>query len=263
VPAPRAVVFDLDGTLIDSLRDIATAINRMRADLDLAPLSVGAVGGMVGEGARRLVRRALPEGTDKDGLHAALERYLAHYGEVCLDTTTAYPGMAATLAALAPSYPLAVLTNKGEAISRRILEGLGLLRFLREVVGGDTLPTRKPNPGGLFLLADRLGLAADRLLLVGDSRIDALTAGAARCPFGLAEWGGMAPTPTVEDAKEKEEDGEPAPPQGSRAGEAEAVPTWRFAQPRDLLAAFDITDGGADAADAADASDGEDATPAS
>jgi phosphoglycolate phosphatase len=190
--APRGIIFDLDGTLIDSSRDIAEAVNRMRGERQLPPLTVDQVDAMVGEGARVLVRRALsplPAGTGRDEVREALASYLAHYADVCLDSTRAYPGVPAMLAALAPSFSLGVLTNKGEALSRRILDSLGLGRHLREVVGGDTLPTRKPNPGGLFLLADRLGTAADRLLLVGDSDIDARTAQAAGCPFALALWG--------------------------------------------------------------------------
>ena len=228
---PLGIVFDLDGTLIDSRRDIATAINRMRAERHLAPLSVDEVAGMVGEGARMLVRRALPPrppGAGKDDLKEALASYLAHYAEVCLATTRPYPGIAAMLATLAPSFALAVLSNKGEALSRRILQGLGLDRYLREVVGGDSLPTRKPNPGGLYLLADRLAIAAPRLLLVGDTWIDARTAQAAGCAFALTLWG---------------------EPRGSEPAVAatppdplDAVSGWRLAHPRDLPAALGLTE---------------------
>jgi phosphoglycolate phosphatase len=214
----RAVVFDLDGTLIDSRRDIATAVNAMLADLGLEPLSVERVVAMVGEGARVLVRRALGElaaTLPPERMRAALASYLVRYREVCLHSTRPYPGVPAMLAELAPSFPLAVLSNKGEALSRLILNGLGLDRYLREVVGGDTLPTRKPNPGGLFWLADRLAVSAGELLLVGDSPIDAETARAAACPFALAAWG--SPRPPGAD--------------GVEAG-------WRFATPDELVAAF-------------------------
>jgi 2-phosphoglycolate phosphatase len=235
---PRGIIFDLDGTLIDSRRDIATAINRMRSERQLAPLTVAEVGRMVGEGARVLVRRALPPPLGpigplgplgSDELRQALASYLRHYEDVCLDTTVAWPGVPAMLSSLAQGFALGVLSNKGEALCRRILDSLGLGRFLREVVGGDTLPTRKPNPGGLFLLADRLGIPAERLLLVGDSEIDALTAQAAGCPFALTVWGLDDPRP---------DPGAPGAPDLDAGVTAGASPAWCFAHPADLQAAF-------------------------
>ena len=258
--APRGIVFDLDGTLIDSRRDIATAVNRMRAERGLAPLSVDEVSGMVGEGARMLVRRALPPwppGAGQDDLKEALASYLAHYADVCLATTRAYPGVAAMLATLAPSFPLAVLSNKGEALSRHILRGLGLDRYLREVIGGDTLPTRKPNPGGLFLLADRLAIPAPRLLLVGDTWIDARTAQAAGCPFAITLWGepragGPAIAAVAAAASSpREAGGGPAARQEAEGDAApdttdavDATPRWRLAHPRDLPAALGLAEEG-------------------
>ena len=230
------IVFDLDGTLIDSRRDIASAVNSMRAERDLAPLPLSEVSGMVGEGARMLIRRALPPETAKDDLKEALASYLAHYAEVCLKTTRPYAGIAAMLATLAPSFALAVLSNKGEALSRRILQGLGLDRYLREVVGGDTLPTRKPNPGGLFLLADRLAVPTARLLVVGDSWIDAETAQAAGSPFALTLWGEAEAT--AAGTAPAERSGQPEP-----GG-------WRLAHPRDLPAALGLTDNGEEGDDA-------------
>jgi phosphoglycolate phosphatase len=93
------------------------------------------------------------------------------------------------LEALGRRYPLALLSNKGEALSRTILNGLGLAKHFREVLGGDSLPTRKPDPAGLHLLADRLGVPVQDLMLVGDTWIDAETAHAAGCPFALVGWG--------------------------------------------------------------------------
>lgn len=184
---PGALVFDLDGTLIDSRRDITVAINRMRAELGLPPLALEQVVTMVGEGARLLVERALPERPDQ--VDHALARYLEHYEQVCLETTRPYPGVPEMLGSLSARYPLALLSNKGEALSRKILDGLDLARFFREILGGDSLATRKPDPGGLRLLAERLKVPVERLLLIGDTWIDAETAHNAGCAFALVDWG--------------------------------------------------------------------------
>ena len=186
---PAALVFDLDGTLIDSRRDITTAINRTRAEFGLPPLALEQVVRMVGEGARVLIERALGGEIPLERLDGALASYLACYRQVCLDETRPYPGVEEMLAALADVYPLALLSNKGEELSRIVLHGLGLDRWFREVLGGDSLPTRKPDPAGLRLLAERLGVPLRELLLVGDTRIDAETARAAGCAFALVEWG--------------------------------------------------------------------------
>lgn len=197
---PAALVFDLDGTLIDSRLDITTAINRTRDELGLPPLVLEQVVTMVGEGARLLVERALGPEFPPDRVDQALARYLDHYWAVCLETTRPYPGIEETLGALSERYPLALLSNKGEALSRRILDGLGLSRHFREVLGGDSLPTRKPDPAGLLLLAKRFGVPAGDLLLVGDTWVDAETARAAGCRFALVEWGFPRP-PKLEEVR--------------------------------------------------------------
>jgi phosphoglycolate phosphatase len=186
---PAALVFDLDGTLIDSRRDITTAINRMRGELGLGALPLEAVITLVGEGARLLVERALPEGLPPERIDELLARYLAFYEEVCLDQTRPYPGVEEMLAGLAGAYPMALLSNKGEALSRRVLGGLGLAPYFREVLGGDTLPTRKPDPSGLWHLSRRLGVPIERCLLIGDTWVDAETARNAGALFALVEWG--------------------------------------------------------------------------
>ncbi|HYE76891.1 MAG TPA: HAD-IA family hydrolase [Thermoanaerobaculia bacterium] len=195
---PAALVFDLDGTLIDSRRDITTAINRMRADLGRPPLTLEQVVTMVGEGAKLLVFRALGGDVPEQILERALSTYLEHYRDVCLETTQPYPGVEALLESVAARYPMALLSNKGEALSRKILDGLNLSRFFREILGGDSLPTRKPDPGGLLHLARRLQVPPERLLMVGDTWVDAVTARNAGCPFGLVEWG-FPRTPAPEE----------------------------------------------------------------
>lgn len=195
------MVFDLDGTLVDSRLDLAVAVNATRERLGLPPLAVAAVTAMVGEGARTLLRRALPASTAGDAFEAALALFLDLYFDRCLDATRAYRGIDDLLAALATRYPLAVLTNKPERHSRRILDGLGLTPRFAAIVGGDTLPARKPDPAGLHHLARAWSTTADRLLLVGDSGIDASTAHAAGAALALVTWGfGGAETLTGIDA---------------------------------------------------------------
>jgi len=159
----------------------------------MAPLAMEGVIGMVGEGARTLISRALGPDFPADRLEAAFSSYRSFYRDVCLDATVAYPGIPELLADLAPRFPLAVLTNKGEQISRTILEGLGLAHYFRAVIGGDTLPARKPDPEGLIHIADLFGVPVESLLLIGDSRFDAETAQAAGCRFSLVKWGFATP----------------------------------------------------------------------
>ena len=197
---PAALVFDLDGTLVESRRDIATAVNRMRSDLGLPPLALDRVVTMIGEGARTLVERALADAlsaSDARQIDEAFARYRRHYRDVALDTTRAYPGVEEMLSALAVAYPMSVLSNKSEAMSRHVLEALGLAGRFRDILGGDSLPTRKPDPAGLALLASRLGVALPSLMLVGDSRIDAAAASNAGCHFARVDWG--FPRPPGED----------------------------------------------------------------
>ncbi len=187
------MVFDLDGTLVDSRRDLATAVNATRAGLGLAPLSLAEVVAKVGEGARNLVRRSVPAEIEGPAFEDAFRAFGGHYAAVCLDTTIPYPGLEALLPRLARRAPLAVLTNKPERTSRTILAGLGLAHLFPAIVGGDTLPARKPNPVGIFRLGERFGLAPASLVLVGDSAIDEATARAAGCRFVLVKWGFATP----------------------------------------------------------------------
>jgi phosphoglycolate phosphatase len=182
------VVFDLDGTLIDSRADLAEAVNRMRASFDLAPLPVAEVVAKIGEGARRLVERALEDASGLD-MAEALQRFLDAYAPIATRSTRPYPGIGELLAEIAPRRPLALLTNKPEAISRRILDGFGWSPLFAVVLGGDTLPVRKPDPAGLRLVAERTGAALAEVVLVGDTGIDAATAAAAGCRFVWVEWG--------------------------------------------------------------------------
>src|SRR6185369_2954681 len=183
------VVFDLDGTLVDSRLDLATAVNATRERLGLAALPVDAIAAMVGEGARTLLRRALPDSIDGAAFDDALALFLDLYFDRCLDATRAYPGIPELVAELSPRFPLAVLTNKPERHSRRILDALELAKHFDPLIGGDTLPIRKPDPGGLVHIAAQWNTTPAQLLLVGDSDIDVQTAYAAGSGLALVSWG--------------------------------------------------------------------------
>lgn len=185
----EALAFDLDGTLIDSRHDLAEAANRLRADFGLAELPLAEVVRMVGRGARDLVREVVGDACDEAQLDGALSTFLAHYDAVATDRTLPYPGISALLCEQAGRRRLALATNKPERATRRILEHFGWDELFEVVIGGDTLPVRKPDAGVLRSIAARLGLAADRVLMVGDSRVDAAAARAAGSPFVFVEWG--------------------------------------------------------------------------
>lgn len=183
------VVFDLDGTLVDSHRDIARAANALVADLGGAPLSEAAVVEMVGEGAALLVRRALAAAGLDPATPGALDRFLGLYEGCLLESTAPYPGTIDLLDRLEPQCPLAVLTNKPQRHTDRILEGLGLRRYFRDVIGGDTRFGRKPDPAGLLHLAAAAGVPPADTVLVGDSPIDLETARAAGTRICLVRYG--------------------------------------------------------------------------
>ncbi|MDT8344365.1 MAG: phosphoglycolate phosphatase [Thermohalobaculum sp.] len=182
----RAVVFDLDGTLVDSAPDIHAAANVMLAALGRAPLDLGRVTSFVGNGVAKLVERCLDATGGADaalGAHAfGIFREAYHAAPASL--TRPYPGVEAALDALAGAgCRLGLCTNKPEGPTRQVLDALGLARHFGAVVGGDTLAVMKPDPAPLRLCLDRLG--AGPALYVGDSETDAATARAAGLPFAL------------------------------------------------------------------------------
>jgi len=211
-----AVIFDLDGTLVDSGADIAAAAAHVRRAMGLEPLPDAVTLGYVGDGARRLVARVLGHdpGTGRPSRtvpEADLAAGLAHFGdwyaEHLLDRTTPYPGVRALLDALAPR-PLMVATNKPGRFTRPILAGLGLTdRFVR-VLGGDEVVRRKPAPDHLLACLEGLGIAPGRTVMVGDSPNDVAAARAAGMASVAVAWGlvpratlaASGPTVLVEDA---------------------------------------------------------------
>jgi phosphoglycolate phosphatase len=184
------IVFDLDGTLVDSRRDIADAANALLEACGAEPLPEVRIGRMVGDGAAMLVARAFED----RGIQQppdALARFLAFYDQRLLNHTRPYPGMPAVLDLLAARAKLAVLTNKPIAATHRILRGLDLARYFPDdaVIGGDGPFPRKPDPAGLLHLIKRAAVAAQSALVVGDSIIDWRVARAALTPICLVQYG--------------------------------------------------------------------------
>lgn len=188
----RLIAFDLDGTLVDSRRDLAESANQLITELGGAPLPEDAITRMVGEGAALLVRRALAASGLRDApaaLPAALSRFLEIYDGRLLKHTRPYAGVAEAVRAARRHARVAVLTNKPVGASERILEGLGLRGLFDEVVGGDGPLPRKPDPASLVALMERAGATAPNTLLVGDSAIDHQTARRAASRCCLAAYG--------------------------------------------------------------------------
>ena len=190
----RLIAFDLDGTLVDSRRDLADAANQLIDELGGTRLAEEAVGDMVGEGARVLVTRALRAaglGPHAEGaiLFQCLARFLEIYDTRLLQHTKPYAGIVQALDAAREHARLAVLTNKPTRATEAVLDGLGLTAYFDDVVGGDGEWPRKPDPAGLQHLIERAGAARGGTLLVGDSAIDHETAARAGVRCCLATYG--------------------------------------------------------------------------
>lgn len=186
----RLIVFDLDGTLVDSRHDIARAANALLESSGAAALPEETIGRMVGDGAGTLVARAFA-GAGRPAPPDALDRFMMLYDERLLDYTRPYPHIPEVLAALGRRAALAVLTNKPLAATRRVLDGLDLARHFPadRVVGGDGPLPRKPDPAGLRHLAEVTGAPPAEVVLVGDSAIDWRTSRAAGARVCLARYG--------------------------------------------------------------------------
>ena len=206
----RLVVFDLDGTLIDSRQDLADAANALIVERGGAPLPVDAVTRMVGEGAALLVRRALTAAGLPADVDAALPRFLELYDDRLLANTRLYPGTAEALEALAGRATLAVLTNKPQRPTEAILGGLHVDRYFVRVIGGDTPFGRKPDPAGLQHLISALHSSTEETVLVGDSAIDLRTARAAGVRICLVAYGFGFPLAAAEMTDQDEVIEEPS-----------------------------------------------------
>ncbi|HTV04538.1 MAG TPA: HAD-IA family hydrolase [Acidobacteriaceae bacterium] len=194
--AIKLMVFDLDGTLIDSRRDLATAVNAMLGQMGRPALPEEVIAEYVGDGAGMLVRRALGDPDDGALIEEGLERFLGCYRTHMLDHTYVYDGVFAALDALKTmpdggERKYAVLTNKPVRPAQRICEALGLRGYFFEIYGGNSFATKKPDPEGLHALMREAGARPDQTVMVGDSVVDILTARNARtavigCRFGLS-----------------------------------------------------------------------------
>lgn len=173
--AVKALIFDLDGTLIDSKRDLVLSVNATLREMRRAELPEDLVASYVGSGAPVLISRALGGSAEPEELQRALKFFLAHYDEHKLDFTKAYPGVSEALEKLR-GVPMAVLTNKPVNVSVRILEGLGLAQFFRMIYGGNSFATKKPDPLGANTILEEMGMAGAQAAMVGDSEVDVQTA---------------------------------------------------------------------------------------
>jgi phosphoglycolate phosphatase len=171
----RALIFDLDGTLIDSKRDLIHSVNAMLHEMGRGELAEDTIARYIGHGAPQLVGSALGKSATTEQVQHGLQFFLGYYEEHKMDTTCAYPGVEETLEELA-ALPMAVLTNKPVRISIRILDSLGLSKYFRAIYGGNSFETKKPDPLGANTILREFRAAPQEALLIGDSEVDIQTA---------------------------------------------------------------------------------------
>jgi phosphoglycolate phosphatase len=195
----KLVFFDLDGTLIDSLDDLANATNHMLTSLGRRPVSRDRVRGFVGQGARRLAEKAMPNAAPEE-IEIGLSQFLAYNEEHIVDKTRLYPGVMETLSLLRQKgLILTVVSNKNVALCRKVLSTLGAEEFFATVVGADSLPQRKPSPAPLLMVLREFGVEPGNAVIVGDS-INDIAAGKAAKVFTVGCTYGYGDLPEIEDA---------------------------------------------------------------
>lgn len=188
----RAVLFDLDGTMLDTIADLTDAANCMLADLQRIPRTCEQIHSFVGKGVAHLVRRCMTDGAQatEDEIDQALALFHTHYALVNGARTTVYPDVVETLATLRSlRLPLACVTNKSTAFTTPLLKCMKLDGYFKVVVCGDTLSTRKPDPEMLIHACSLMGTTPDWALMVGDSANDAMAARSAGMPVLLVTYG--------------------------------------------------------------------------
>lgn len=197
IPLPlavEAVVVDLDGTLLHTAPDLAEAANRMLAELQLPPIAQDLIETFVGNGVSRLIKRVLTREMDGEPDAALFSRaqpiYEKHYGEVVSRNSRPFPGVLEGLEALKKNgFRLACITNKAEKFTLPLLKDTGLFGYFELILSGDSLPRRKPDPLPLLHVCEKFGIAADKLLLIGDSLNDTQAARAAGCHVFCVPYG--------------------------------------------------------------------------
>ena len=185
------LIFDLDGTLVDSKQDLIDSVNATRGFMNMAPLPGPAVARYVGRGAMALIQSALGESAPASAVQKAHEFFIQYYGEHMLDKTVLYHGVREALDVLKDSgHTLAVLTNKPVRFSERMMERLGLGKHFVRIYGGNSFePKKKPDPVGIHALLSETGLAKERTIMVGDSSVDIRTARNANVRSCGVTWG--------------------------------------------------------------------------
>jgi len=171
----RALIFDLDGTLIDSKLDLALSVNATLAELGRSPLPHDQIFSYVGQGAPALIARALGSDASEQDCQLGLEFFIKYYSAHKLDNTILYPGVRETLDAL-KGMPMAVYTNKPVRVSRSIIQELGVAGHFRHVYGGNSFERKKPDPMGVESILREFGAAPAQVMIVGDSEVDVQTA---------------------------------------------------------------------------------------
>jgi phosphoglycolate phosphatase len=169
----RLYIFDLDGTLLDTRRDLTTAVNEMLSACGMAPKGLEEVVGYVGDGIRRLVERSL--GSDSADLDRAEKLFRKAYEAHLVDATVPYPGIVETLQMLDRSHK-AVFTNKSHRMTVRLLEELGIQHFFSVVVGGDSVKQKKPSPEGIGHILEETGVRPEDAVMIGDHKNDIVAA---------------------------------------------------------------------------------------
>ena len=189
----RAVLFDLDGTLVDSAPDLCNAVNRVLADLGRSPVPLSRLRQVVSKGGRAMLSVALPDLSEAER-EPLLAPFLAYYGQALAKDSVLFPGIAGLLAALeARGLRWGIVTNKPEGLAVGVVDGFGWTPRCAVLVGGDTLPQRKPDPAPILLACQRLGIAPDEAFYVGDDERDILAARAAGMVSVAALWGYREP----------------------------------------------------------------------
>jgi phosphoglycolate phosphatase len=205
----RLLVFDLDGTLVDTKLDLALSINAMRGSMALPALPLDLIASYVGNGVTLLVQRSLGELATDENVDRGLKFFLAYYRDHMLDNSAPYPGVAETLAKLDGRSKMAVLTNKPVVFSREMLTRLGFAPYFAYIYGGNSFPQKKPDPMGLHTLMKDLQVSARETLMVGDSDTDVNTgrnAGVLTCGvtygFGAHSLQKVSPDLAIDDIRE-------------------------------------------------------------